>query len=83
MNKPSWAQMTLVTMMCDATPVKTLFVLFAGICMTCYYIEITFPPPKIFNKMIFSNNPKGHGLMAWLWLFRSPGQAKATIKPSS
>jgi hypothetical protein len=53
--------------------------------MTCYYIdhEITFPPPKIFNKMILKNNPKSRGLTAWLWLFRSPGQAKAAMKLSS
>ena len=53
----------------------------------CYHINITFPPPKIFNIHTLQphklHSPKSHGLTAWLWLFRNPGQAKAFTKPST
>ena len=48
---------------------------------------ITFPHQRISTHCSHINYsqspPKSHGLTAWLWLFRTPGQAKATMKPSS
>jgi hypothetical protein len=63
------------------------------VCVTCYHIEINFPPPKYAQKIFFhhqkidlrsqfkpTKKPRPGGLAL---AFKTLGQAKAVIKPST
>ena len=54
--------------------------------VTCCNIKITSHHQHTYNDTLQPDklhSPKSHGLMAWVWLLRTSGQAKAIMKPST